>query len=164
MPDLNLKVTPVFGESKYSYTLIHDFLEARIRDELKVSSVSPHSNTTSTFGLLLAHGRSPLHGRSTAATLPRLGDRRHVRRQPFLLPHTHVLRSFSGEIASKPANPLVDSLKGQTAFRDRLQEYKDIKELNRAGSSSPPEQPKSAKQPNTATTTTEELGEEMTEL
>ena len=37
MPDLNLKVTPVFGESKYSYTLIHDFLEARIRDELKVS-------------------------------------------------------------------------------------------------------------------------------
>ena len=38
MPDLSLKVTPVFGESKYSYTLIHDFLEARIRDELKVSS------------------------------------------------------------------------------------------------------------------------------
>ena len=38
MPDLNLKVTPVFGESKYSYTLIHDFLEARIRDELKVST------------------------------------------------------------------------------------------------------------------------------
>jgi hypothetical protein len=37
MPDLSLKVTPVFGESKYSYTLIHDFLEARIRDELKVS-------------------------------------------------------------------------------------------------------------------------------
>jgi hypothetical protein len=37
MPDLNLKVTPVFGESKYSYTLIHDFLEARIRDEIKVS-------------------------------------------------------------------------------------------------------------------------------
>jgi len=37
MPDLNLKVTPVFGESKYSYTLIHDFLEARIRDELKVN-------------------------------------------------------------------------------------------------------------------------------
>ncbi|CAF1202729.1 unnamed protein product [Adineta steineri] len=36
MPDLNLKVTPVFGESKYSYTLIHDFLEARIRDEIKV--------------------------------------------------------------------------------------------------------------------------------
>jgi hypothetical protein len=37
MPDLSLKVTPVFGESKYSNTLIHDFLEARIRDELKVS-------------------------------------------------------------------------------------------------------------------------------
>jgi hypothetical protein len=37
MPDLSLKVTPVFGESKYSNTLIHDFLEARIRDELKVT-------------------------------------------------------------------------------------------------------------------------------
>jgi hypothetical protein len=36
MPDLNFKVTPVFGESKYSYALIHDFLEARIRDEIKV--------------------------------------------------------------------------------------------------------------------------------
>ena len=36
MPDLNLKVTPLFGENKYSYTLIHDFLEARIRDEIKV--------------------------------------------------------------------------------------------------------------------------------
>jgi hypothetical protein len=36
MPDLNLKVTPVFGESKYSYALIHDFLESRIRDEIKV--------------------------------------------------------------------------------------------------------------------------------
>jgi hypothetical protein len=38
MPDLNLKVTPVFGESKYSYALIHDFLEARIREEIKVRS------------------------------------------------------------------------------------------------------------------------------
>ncbi len=37
MPDLSLKVTPVFGESTYSYNLIHDFLEARIRDEIKVS-------------------------------------------------------------------------------------------------------------------------------
>ena len=36
MPDLNLKVTPVVGDSKYSFTLIHDFLEARIRDELRV--------------------------------------------------------------------------------------------------------------------------------
>jgi len=41
MPDLNLKVTPTFGESKYSYTLIHDFLEARIRDELKRMVVLP---------------------------------------------------------------------------------------------------------------------------
>ena len=37
MPELNLKVTPVFGDSRYSYALIHDFLEARIRDEIKVS-------------------------------------------------------------------------------------------------------------------------------
>ena len=37
MPDLNLKVTPVVGESKYSYTLIHAYLEARIRDEIRVS-------------------------------------------------------------------------------------------------------------------------------
>jgi len=36
MPELNLKVTPVFGESQYSYALIHDFLEARIQDEIKV--------------------------------------------------------------------------------------------------------------------------------
>ncbi|CAF5212781.1 unnamed protein product, partial [Rotaria magnacalcarata] len=35
MPDLNLKVTPVFGESKYSYTIIHDYLESQIRDEIK---------------------------------------------------------------------------------------------------------------------------------
>jgi len=41
MPDLNLKVTPVFGESKYSYGLIHDFLEARIRDEIKRLLVLP---------------------------------------------------------------------------------------------------------------------------
>jgi hypothetical protein len=41
MPDLSLKVTPVFGESKYSNTLIHDFLEARIRDELKRMVVLP---------------------------------------------------------------------------------------------------------------------------
>ncbi|CAF4400509.1 unnamed protein product, partial [Rotaria sordida] len=38
MPDLSLKVTPVVGESKYSYSLIHDFLEARIRDELKTGN------------------------------------------------------------------------------------------------------------------------------
>ncbi|CAF3002092.1 unnamed protein product [Rotaria sp. Silwood2] len=41
MPDLNLKVTPVFGESKYSYTLIHDFLESQIRDEIKRLLVLP---------------------------------------------------------------------------------------------------------------------------
>ncbi|CAF3333367.1 unnamed protein product [Rotaria socialis] len=37
MPDLSLKVTPVFGENKYSYSLIHAFLEVRIRDELKAN-------------------------------------------------------------------------------------------------------------------------------
>ncbi|CAF0783760.1 unnamed protein product [Adineta ricciae] len=41
MPDLNLKVSPVLGESKYSYALIHDFLEARIRDEFKRLLVLP---------------------------------------------------------------------------------------------------------------------------
>lgn len=78
----------------------------------------------------------------------------------------------SGEIATKPANPLIDSYRSQSSFRDRLQEYKDIKELNRAGSSSP-EKPRS----NTSSSiqsnasvkkrvhgTNEEFGEEMTEL
>ncbi|CAF3707118.1 unnamed protein product [Rotaria socialis] len=41
MPDLNLKVTPVFGESKYSYTIIHDYLESQIRDEIKRVLVLP---------------------------------------------------------------------------------------------------------------------------
>ena len=78
----------------------------------------------------------------------------------------------SGEIATKPANPLIDSYRSQSSFRDKLQEYKDIKELNRAGSSSP-EKPRS----NTSSSiqsnasvkkaghgTNEEFGEEMTEL
>ncbi|CAF0887044.1 unnamed protein product [Didymodactylos carnosus] len=37
LPDLTLKVTPVFGESKYSYNIIHDFLE----DEMKRLLVLP---------------------------------------------------------------------------------------------------------------------------
>ncbi|CAF1014628.1 unnamed protein product [Didymodactylos carnosus] len=41
LPDLALKVTPVFGESKYSYNIIHDFLEARIKDEMKRLLVLP---------------------------------------------------------------------------------------------------------------------------
>ena len=40
MPELNLKVTPVFGDSKYSYAFIHDFLEGRIREEIKVCLLS----------------------------------------------------------------------------------------------------------------------------
>ena len=74
---------------------------------------------------------------------------------------------FSGEIASKPANPLVDSYKSQTSFRDKFQEYKDIKELNRAGSSSPSEKLKSQHQSSAqsnSTNVSEELGEEMTVL
>ncbi|CAF5006857.1 unnamed protein product, partial [Rotaria sp. Silwood1] len=99
MPDLNLKVTPVVGENKYSYSLIHDFLEARIRDELKRMVV-----------------------------LPSMDDQ--------LLPFFRDwVIDVIGEIASKPGNPLIDSYKSQTSFRDKLQEYKDIKELNRADSS-----------------------------
>ncbi|CAF4733419.1 unnamed protein product [Rotaria sp. Silwood1] len=37
MSDLNLKVTPVFRESNYSYILIHDFLKSHIPDEIKVN-------------------------------------------------------------------------------------------------------------------------------
>ncbi|CAF2523217.1 unnamed protein product [Rotaria sp. Silwood2] len=98
MPDLSLKVTPVVGENKYSYSLIHDFLEARIRDELK-----------------------------RLVVLPSMDDQ--------LLPFFRDwVIDVIGEIASKPGNPLVDSYKSETSFRDKLQEYKDIKELNRAGS------------------------------
>ncbi|CAF1200450.1 unnamed protein product [Adineta steineri] len=131
MPDLNLKVTPVFGESKYSYTLIHDFLEARIRDEIK-----------------------------RMAVLPSMDDQ--------LLP---IFRDWVidviGEIASKPGNPLVDTLKSQTSFRDKFQEQKDLKELNRGGSSSPPEKPKSTNrlpEQSYMNDPNEELGEEMTQF
>jgi len=70
---------------------------------------------------------------------------------------------FSGEIASKPANPLVDSYKSQTAFRDKLQEYKDIKELNRTGSSSPKSTKTSSLHSN-KNPRNEEFEEEMIEL
>jgi len=79
---------------------------------------------------------------------------------------------FSGEIASKPANPLVDSYKSQASFRDKLQEYKDIKDLNRVDSTSP-EKPKSNKTSSTQSSTStknlnndnnEEIEEEMIEL
>ncbi len=36
MPDLNIKVVPTYGEKQYDYTLLQDFLAARIRGELKV--------------------------------------------------------------------------------------------------------------------------------
>ncbi len=36
MPDLSIKVVPTYGEKHYSYTLLQDFLAARIRAELKV--------------------------------------------------------------------------------------------------------------------------------
>ena len=77
-----------------------------------------------------------------------------------------MLSIFSGEIASKPGNPLVDSYKSQTLFRDKLQDYKDIKDLNRAGSASP-DKTKSTKTSSinsTKSVRSEDLGEEMTEF
>jgi len=125
MPDLSLKVTPVFGENKYSYTLIHDFLEARIRDELK-----------------------------RVVVLPSMDDQ-------LLSFFRDWVIDVIGEIASKPGNPLVDSYKSHTLFRDKLQEYKDIKDLNQAGSLSP-----STLKSNKILTNdnNEELGEEMLDL
>lgn len=62
MPELNLKVTPVFGESRYSYTLIHDFLEARIRDEIKVSVARRSIDLIECFPSSLASARFSLDG------------------------------------------------------------------------------------------------------
>ena len=36
MPDINIKVVPTYGKNQYAYTLLQDFLSARIRAELKV--------------------------------------------------------------------------------------------------------------------------------
>jgi len=36
VPDLNIKVVPVYGENQFAYTLLQDFLQAKIRAELKV--------------------------------------------------------------------------------------------------------------------------------
>ncbi len=36
MPDLNIKVIPTYGTNQYSYTLLQDFLSAKVRAELKV--------------------------------------------------------------------------------------------------------------------------------
>jgi hypothetical protein len=36
MPDLNIKVIPTYGANQYSYTLLQDFLSAKVRAELKV--------------------------------------------------------------------------------------------------------------------------------
>lgn len=36
MPDMNIKVVPTYGDRQYKYTLLQDFLSARIRNELKV--------------------------------------------------------------------------------------------------------------------------------
>ncbi|CAF0984973.1 unnamed protein product [Rotaria sordida] len=41
MPGLNIKVTPTYGKKTYSYTLLEDFLEARIRAEMKRLVVLP---------------------------------------------------------------------------------------------------------------------------
>jgi hypothetical protein len=39
MPDLNIKVIPTYGTNQYSYTLLQDFLSAKVRAELKVSMI-----------------------------------------------------------------------------------------------------------------------------
>lgn len=77
-----------------------------------------------------------------------------------------LLCFFRGEIASKPANPLVDSYKSQTSFRDKLQEYQDLRELNRTGSTSPEKLRSGSKSslPPNRTVINDELGQEMTEL
>ena len=36
MPDLSIKVVPTYGEKTYAYTLLQDFMAAKIRGELKV--------------------------------------------------------------------------------------------------------------------------------
>jgi hypothetical protein len=41
MPDLSIKLVPTYGEKHYSYTLLQDFLSARIRAELKRLVVLP---------------------------------------------------------------------------------------------------------------------------
>ncbi len=38
MPDLDIKVIPTYGTNQYSYTLLQDFLSAKVRAELKVSN------------------------------------------------------------------------------------------------------------------------------
>lgn len=79
MPDLNLKVTPVVGDSQYSYTLIHDFLEARIRDEIRVRIFVRNAKRfficSETLHLVfLASSRVSFDGRSTASLHARLGQ------------------------------------------------------------------------------------------
>ena len=54
MPDLHLIVTPVFGESQYSYALVHEFLEARIRDEIKVGHLHRLFSSKAPINPLLA--------------------------------------------------------------------------------------------------------------
>lgn len=41
VPDLNIKVVPVYGQNQYAYTLLQDFLQAKIRAELKRLVVLP---------------------------------------------------------------------------------------------------------------------------
>ncbi len=56
---------------------------------------------------------------------------------------------------------MIDSYKSQTSFRDKLQEYKDIRDLNRAGSASPDKAKSTKSIPDDIT---EETGAEMTAL
>ncbi|CAF1381544.1 unnamed protein product [Adineta ricciae] len=41
MPDISIKVVPVYGENQYAYTLLQDFLSAKVRAELKRLVVLP---------------------------------------------------------------------------------------------------------------------------
>lgn len=72
MPDININVVPTYGEKQYDYTLLKDFLSARIRGELKVTDLLFRKISFLTLSLryLAASGCSASNGRSTVAVLP----------------------------------------------------------------------------------------------
>ncbi|CAF3366749.1 unnamed protein product [Rotaria sp. Silwood1] len=99
MPDLNIKVTPTYGEKQYSYILLQDFLAAKVRAELK-----------------------------RLVVLPAMDDQ--------LLPFFRDwVIDIIGNIVAKPINQLTDNYKAklniQTAVREGLQEYKNVKNVKR---------------------------------
>ena len=80
MPDINIKVVPTYGEKQYDYTLLKDFLSARIRAEMKVTDFLSRKISFLLVSLryFAASGCSPSNGRSTVAVLPWLGYRYNV--------------------------------------------------------------------------------------